>query len=101
MNVSAQPRVIRQVPPIVVWVLIDHDVVTVPQPVVDEGVVVRCNTKEEAVKTKTLSVSSLKPKDMVAAEAASESATVEWMIEVVVGIVTAGIMSHPPAVGLN
>jgi hypothetical protein len=101
MNVSTQPWVISQVPPIVVWVLIDDDVVTVPLPVVDEGVIVRCNAKEEPVKIKPLSVSSLKPQDMVAAEAASEAAVFEWMIDAVVGIVTAGIMSYPPVVCLN
>jgi len=38
---------------------------------------------------------------MVAAEAAIEAATIERTIDVVVGIVTAGIMSHPSAVVLN
>src|SRR2546427_10905669 len=101
MNVSAQPRVISQVPALVVWVLIDHDVVTVPHPVVDVGVVVRCNAKEEAVNIKPPSVSSLEPKDRVAAEAASEASVFERMIDAVVTIVTAGIMPDPVVVVFN
>src|SRR6266436_2285130 len=100
MNVSAQPRVISQVPSIMVRVLIDHDVVTVPQPVTNVVVVVRCNAKEHTVNIKPLSVSPLKAIDMVAAEAASEASMFEWTIEMVVEIVTAGIMSPPPVVML-
>src|SRR5687768_4064966 len=38
VSVPAQPHVVTEVPAIVVRVLIDYDLVTIPQPVVDEAV---------------------------------------------------------------
>jgi hypothetical protein len=85
----------------VIRIVIDHDVVAVPQPIVGEAVVVRCNAEEEAANIKPFPVSSSKPEDVLAAEASTEAAAFERPIETIVRIATSGIMSHPPSIGHN
>ena len=101
VRVTAQPHVVAEVPANVVRVVIDHDLVTIPQPTVDKAIIVRGDAKVEAVEEKTISVSSRKPEDMPGAEAASEASVFPGMIEVVVGIISSGVMSEPPTLVIN
>src|SRR5580704_11612542 len=101
MNVGAQPGVVSQVPAIVIRVLIDHDIVAIPQPVIDEVVIVRSDGEVEAAKPETLPVSSPKMENMARTEAAGKVSMFPGMIDMVVGIVTARIVSDPFIVGVN
>jgi hypothetical protein len=101
VRVTAQPHVITEVPANMIRVLIDHDLVTIPQPTVDKAVIVRSDAKVESVEPKTLSISSRKPEDMAAAEAAREASVFPRMILAVVGIISAGIMPEPPTSVVN
>ena len=101
MNVGTQPLVISQIPAIVVWVLIDHDLVAIPEPVIAEVEVVCGDAEVETTKPETLPVSSSQAEDMAAAESASKASVFPRMIDVVVGIITAGIMSDPLIVRVN
>src|SRR3954452_11102578 len=56
VSATAQPYVVAEVPASVVRVLIDHDLVTIPQPIIDEAVVVGGHAKVEALEPITLSV---------------------------------------------
>src|ERR1700676_3769010 len=100
MSISAQPRVVRQIPTIMVWVLIDYDRVTIPEPVIHERIVVRSDTEIGAVKPKAIPVSSRQPEDMTGSEAEGEASMFPGTIYMVMGIVTTGIMSDPPIVGV-
>jgi hypothetical protein len=82
----------------VVGVLVDDDLVTAPQPIVAEGIVVWCDAEVESAEPETLSSPAFEPEDVVAAETAGEAAVLPRVIEVVVSIAAAGIMSEPPAV---
>jgi hypothetical protein len=84
-----------------VWVFIDHDLVSIPEPVIAEVVVVCGNVEVEATKPETLPVSSSQAEDMAAAEAASKASMFPSSIDAVVGIITAGIMSDPLIVRVN
>ena len=101
MNVSAQPDVVSQVPAIVIRVLVDHDIVTIPEPVITEVVVVGGNAEVETTKPETLPVSSSEPKDMAAAESTGKASVFPRMVEVVMGVTTAGIVSDPLVVCVN
>src|SRR5208337_255197 len=64
VNVSPQPHVIGEVPAEVIRILINHDLVRNPEPVIAKAVVVRGNAEVEAAKPEALPVPSFKPKDM-------------------------------------
>jgi hypothetical protein len=85
----------------VIRVLIDHDIVTIPKPVIDEAVIIRRNTEVGAVKPETIPVPAPKVKNMLTAEPAVEASVFEWAFNTVMGIVTPGIMSYPRAVCVN
>ena len=101
VNVGAQPHVVSQVPAIVVRVLVDRDVVTIPEPVITVVVVVRGDVEVETTKPETFPASAGKPEDMAAAEAAIKASLFPCSIHVVVAIITAGIVSDPRIVGVN
>lgn len=101
MNVSAQPDVVSQVPAIVIWILIDHDIVTIPEPVIAEVVVVRGNAEVETTKPETFPVSSTEPENMAATESATKVSVFPRMIDVVMGISVARLVSDPLVVRVN
>ena len=101
MDIGAEPYVVGQVPTVMDRILIDRDLVAIPEPVVAEGVVVWVDSKREAVKPEALPVSSPQPKDVAAAKSAREAPVLPEMIEVIVGIVAAGVVSDPAAIGVD
>lgn len=101
MNVGTKPLVISQVPAIVVGVFIDDDRVAIPEPTVGVVVVVGGDAKVEPVEPETVSASSLQPEDVSTAEASGEPSVLKGMIDVIMRIVPAGIMSNPFVVRVN
>src|ERR1700738_5012268 len=101
MNVGAKPRVISKIPAVVVWVVIDNHRVSIPAPVISKVVIVWRDAEVEAAKPETLSVPSLKAEHVAASEATREAPTFPGMIDLVVGINTARIMSDPRIVCVN
>ena len=101
MDVGAEPDVVGEVPAIVVGVVVDHDVVTVPEPVVAIAQVEGANAKVEASKPKTVGAASAEAPDVTAADAAGESAMLPGMIEVEANIVASIVMPDPLAVVVN
>jgi hypothetical protein len=79
----------------VIGILIDDDLVGVPEPAIAKGDVVWGDAKEEAAKPKTRRAASCKVPDMVGAESPSEVSVLPRMIKMVVSIVPAGVMPHP------
>jgi hypothetical protein len=95
VNVNPKPHVIGEVPADVIRILINHDLVRTPEPVIAKAIVVWGNAKVEAAKPEALPVPSFKPKDMVGTEAAREVSMLPRMIEMVVRIITTGVMPDP------
>lgn len=58
-------------------------------------VVVRRNTEEKAAKPETLPIPSRKSEDMIRAKSTRKVSVCPGIIEMVVRITTAGVMSHP------
>jgi len=85
----------------VIGVLINHNLVRVPEPIIAKAVVVWGNAKVETAKPKTLPASPGKAEDMVGAEPAREVPMLPRMIEMVVRIIAAGVMPDPLAVGMD
>jgi hypothetical protein len=85
----------------VIGVLINHDLVRIPEPVIAKAVVVWGNAKVEPAKPKTLPVPSPKAEDMVGSEPAGEVPVLPRMIEMVVRIIAAGVMPDPLAIWMD
>jgi hypothetical protein len=101
VNVSAQPRVVSEVPAVVIRIFINNDLVSIPEPIIDEAVVVRGNTEIKPADPETVPVPACKPENMLGSEAAGKASVLPGPIEVVVGIIPAGLMSDPGAVSMN
>jgi len=99
VGVGPQPGVVREIPADVVRIVVDRDVIAVPEPVVDIGELPRRDAEEEAVEKEAISVSSPEPE--WTPEPARETPVLKGMIEVEASITPAGIVSDPPAIGVN
>ena len=84
-----------------VGILINHDLVRIPEPVVAESNVVRGNAKVEATEPETIWIPTSQPPNMAAAEAALKALMFPRMIEMVVRIVRTGVMANPLVVGVH
>jgi hypothetical protein len=101
VNVSAQSRVIGEVKPVVVGVLINHDLIPVPVPVIGEAVIVIDDAEIVAAKPETFSGPALNAENMAAAKAAVEPSMFPRMIHVVVLIIAARVMPNPLIIRVN
>src|SRR5271157_767787 len=85
-----------------IGVLVDHDLIASPVPARDDVVIVRGDVPVEIAKPEALPVSSRKHEYMLRSEAAAEASVCPWLIDVVMRIVGATVMSDPLIVlGVN
>ena len=84
-----------------VRVIVDHDLITIPEPIIAEGVIGLGNTEEESAKPKTRWTSSPKAEDMTPADAARKSPMFERPVDVVPGIIAARVVADPLIVCVN
>ena len=98
MDVSAEADVVGEVPAGVVGVFVDDDVVGVPVPAIDVGEVVGGYAEVEATEPEAGGAASDETPDVGGAEAGGEVAVLPGVVEVVVGIVGAGVVADPVGV---
>jgi hypothetical protein len=101
VGIGAQPHVISQVIAFVVRVLVNHDLIAIPEPAGAEGDVEGSHAEEEAAESEALGSPSRKMPDMTGAKAAGEVSMLPGMVEVVIGVTLAGIVSYPLTVSVN
>src|SRR5437868_5850662 len=99
VGVRTQPGVVREIPADVVGIVVNHDRIAVPEPAVDVAIVPRRDAEVVAIEPEPVSVPSLETELMTGTEPAREMPMLPGMIEVIVGITRAGIVSDPRAVG--
>jgi len=85
----------------VIGVLEDGDLVVGPIPIVAIGVIHRSDAEVEATEPEARSVTASNVPNVAAAEAAAETAMLPGMIEMVVGIIAAGVVADPLAIVVN
>src|ERR1700730_4261483 len=73
VDVGSPPNAVGEVPSDVIRVLVDHDVVRIPEPVIDEAVFERGHAEVVAVEPETLPAPSLQPEDVATTEAGGEA----------------------------
>lgn len=95
MAVGAKPDVVGQVPAVVIGIRVNDDIVGVPKPVTAGIVVIWSDAEEEATEPKVVPRSTRKPKDVVAADFSWETPVFKWMIQMIVRVVPASVMTNP------
>src|SRR5579864_272182 len=78
-----------------VRIVVEDDVVAVPEPAVDIVVVIRGDGEPEAAEAEAVAASPLQPVDVLRADDAREVPVLPGMIEVVVRVAAAGVVPHP------
>lgn len=99
--IAAEPDVVRQVPPYVIGIVVNNDVIAVPQPVRAQVILKRRDAEEETAKAKARWTSSFEPKDVTCAVAAGETSKLPWMVQVEPVIVSTEVVSDPLPVPMH
>jgi hypothetical protein len=95
VEVGAQSDVVGEIPAFVVGVIVDHDVVAVPIPVVAVGEVKWGDAEVEAAKPETAGIATLNAPPVSAAKTALKMAVLPGMIEVKAPVVTTTFVTNP------
>ena len=95
VDVGSEPDVISQVPADVIGIVVDDDVVRIPEPAVTEANVIGSDREVETAKPEAARTTASKAPHMAATETTGESAMFPWMIQVVMSVAAASIMAHP------
>src|SRR5208337_4503258 len=101
VNVSAQSDVERQIPADVVGIVVNHDLVSVPHPVVAVTVVIRGNAEIETAEPEAIASSAGQMPNVPAANSARKVPVLPRVVEVIVAISRAGFVADPFAVRMD
>jgi len=100
VHVGTEAHVVGEVPAWVVWIIVNHDVIAIPEPAVAVAVIVRCYVKIKPVEPEPAGSAAAKPPAMAGTETTVEVAMRKWMIQVVMLIVPACIMADPSVMAI-
>ena len=95
VRISTQPWIVCEIPANMVGVLVDNDLIAGPIPARNDVVIVRGDIPEETTKPEAFPVSAAEHENVLRAKSAAEASVRPRLIEVVMRIVGAAIMSHP------
>ena len=95
MGVGAEPGVVGEIPAGVIGIVVDHDVVAVPQPIAGVVIVVRRDAPEKATKPETVAAAAFETINVVAANFAAEVSVFPNVILMITAIVAAPVMTDP------
>jgi hypothetical protein len=98
VDVGPESRVVREIPAVVIGILVDDHMVRIPQPAVHEWVIVRRHAEVETIEPEAFARTTSQAEDVTRPKAASEASALPRMIQVVMRIQTAGIVADPSAV---
>lgn len=101
MDVSSQPDVIGEVPPHVIGIIVNGNVVRIPEPAVSVSEIIRSDRKIKTVEPETIGTSASKAPDMATANAAIKTAMFIAMIKAIMGVTAARLMAYPLSVGMD
>lgn len=84
-----------------IGIVIDDDVIAVPEPIIAEGDIYRGYAEIEATEPESTGATSRQVPDVASTKATCEAPVLPGMIEVVVRIVAPGVVADPLAVGMD
>src|ERR1700722_4210010 len=95
MDIGAEAGVIGEIPAGVIGIVVQHDVIAVPQPIVGVVVVVRRDVPVKATEPEAVAASPFDAIDVVAANFTSEVSVFPNVILMVTSVVAASFMADP------
>jgi hypothetical protein len=95
VDIGSEAGVIREIPAWVIWVVVQHDVIAVPQPIIGVVVVVRRDVPVKAAEPETVAASAFDAVNVVTANFTAEASVFPNVILMVARIVAAGVMADP------
>jgi len=101
VNVGAQADIVGEIPAVVVGIVVDDDVVSVPIPVAAVRSIKRCDSEVVTSEPEAVGASTNDAPDVVAPEATLITSVFPGMIEVETFVIPAPIMAHPFAVTMD
>src|SRR5579871_583864 len=84
-----------------VWIVVDHDLIAVPQPIRHIVVVNRGHAEIEAAEPEALPIAPRQMKDVSAPDAARESPVLPGMVQMKPRVVFAGIVADPLTIRMH
>jgi hypothetical protein len=85
----------------VIRIFVDHDLFTVPQPIIGKAIVFGCNAEIEAIEPETVPTAAREAEDMASPKAAGEPPVFPGAIKMEAGIITARVMADPLIIRVN
>jgi len=101
VDVGSQAHVVGQVPAIVIGIFVDDDVVAAPVPAIAKANIVRSYAEIEAAEPEAAGTAASEMPNVPATESASEASVLKGMVEMIVRIVTSGVVANPFSVGMD
>ena len=95
MDIGAEAGVIGEIPAWVIRIVVQHDVIAAPQPIVGVVVVVRRDAPEIASEPETVAASAFDAINVVAANFTAEVSVFPYVILMVARVVAAPVMTDP------
>src|SRR5208282_3095914 len=101
VDIGSEPDVIGEVPPDVIRIIVDDDVVRIPEPAVTVANVVGSHVEVETAEPKAAGASASEAPHVAATETAGEAAMFPRMVQMIVSVVAAGVMAHPLSIAMH
>ena len=101
VNVGPQPDVVGEIPARMIGIIIDDDLIRIPEPVVAEGEIIGSNAEIETTEPEAAGAPTGESPPVLRAQAGSEVSVFPGMIDVVVGIVSSASVSDPLSVRMH
>jgi hypothetical protein len=98
VDIRAQTHVIGEIPAWMIWVIIKHDVIRIPHPIAAVRDVVRSDGEKPAFNGKPRWAAAMNSPDVVSPHNTREVAALPGMVEMVMRIIAAAIMSDPAVI---
>jgi len=101
VNVGPQPYVVGEIPARMIGIVVDDDLIRIPEPVVAEAEIIGSNAEIETTEPEPAGAPAGESPPVLRAQAGSEMSVFPGMIDVVVGIVSAASVSDPISVRVH
>jgi hypothetical protein len=101
VNVAAQSHIVGEIPAVVVGIVVDHNVVAVPQPVIAVTGIKSRDAKKESAEPEAARTASAKAPPVTGAEAAFKVTMLPRMIEMEARIIASVVVPDPLAVVMD
>ena len=101
MDISTEPNVVGQVPAIVIRIVIDDDVVTVPGPVATEAKIDRSDAEVESAEPEAAWTPAGKMPPVTVPNSAWKVAVLPRMVKMEAGVIAPIVVADPLSVSVN